>query len=259
MKGGGGRRADLSWRPYLDAFHAERPGITEAVLLRARARSVDPYQWLAETVPAEGTVLDLACGSAPMRTALPPGIRYLGLDRSPAELAAAQVRGAGPLVRADATALPLGTGTIDTAVCSMALMLFAPLPAVLAEIRRVLAPGGLLVATIPANRPPHASDLATAVPLLLALRRTLRYPNDHALRRPRAALAAAGFTLATDRRRRFAVTLDRPGDAELLLDSLYLPGLDPARRRQALRVLRRAADRHTEIPIPLRQIIARAR
>ncbi|TQF02795.1 methyltransferase domain-containing protein [Kitasatospora acidiphila] len=250
-------RTAADWAAYLDVFHQAHPGITEAVLRRAHADGTTPYQWLAETVPAGGVLLDLACGSAPMCAVLPPAVRYLGVDRSSAELAAARTADVGPLLRADATALPLASGSIDTVVCSMALMLLTPLPRALREIRRVLRRGGLLVATVPATGPLRAGDYALAAALLLAIRRTLRYPNDRAMRHLPAALARAGLELRSDERRCFTLPLTRPDDGSLLLDSLYLPGLTPTAHRRALRVLR--AAHRTEVPIPLRRITARAR
>lgn len=55
------------WRAYLDRFHQERAGVTEALLARAvDASGVTPYDWLAGTVSEHGRVVDLACGSAPL-------------------------------------------------------------------------------------------------------------------------------------------------------------------------------------------------
>lgn len=95
----------VSWDGYLESFHAERPGITEAVLRRARADGTDPYDWLAEVVPPRGRVLDLGCGSAPLFRAL-EGRSWIGLDTSKAELAAARAAGARPLLRARASRDP---------------------------------------------------------------------------------------------------------------------------------------------------------
>jgi hypothetical protein len=55
------------WDRYLDEFHAARAGITEAVLGRAHdEEGMNPYAWLVEPVSHSATVVDLACGSAPM-------------------------------------------------------------------------------------------------------------------------------------------------------------------------------------------------
>ncbi|WP_189080036.1 hypothetical protein [Mangrovihabitans endophyticus] len=40
-----------AWTDYLGAFHAERPGITERVLVRAGGPDGDAYDWLAVAVP----------------------------------------------------------------------------------------------------------------------------------------------------------------------------------------------------------------
>ena len=59
------------WTEYVAGFHAGRPGITERVLGRARDADGDAYDWLAAAVPARGRVLDVACGSAPLKSRLP--------------------------------------------------------------------------------------------------------------------------------------------------------------------------------------------
>lgn len=40
------------WGSYLAQFHATRPGITEEILGQASSPAGNPYQWLAEMVPA---------------------------------------------------------------------------------------------------------------------------------------------------------------------------------------------------------------
>jgi SAM-dependent methyltransferase len=244
---------------YLRRFHQEHPGITEAVLARAFHGGTTAYQWLAEPAPARGPVLDLACGSAPMRAALGPGIDYLGVDRSPAELAAAHVTAAGRLVHADASALPLGDSSVDAVLCSMALMILQPLEQVLEEIHRVLRPGGLLLATIPADppRPPRAA--AVALYRLLTGGQVWQNPNTAALRDPSSLLAVHGFVLIEDERRTFAYRLRGKQDAQLLFDSLYLPELSAPARRRALRLLRALASAHLSVHIPIRRLLIRAR
>jgi SAM-dependent methyltransferase len=100
-------------------------------------------------------VLEVGCGSAPcsrwLRTA---GAEPVALDLSGGMLArAAELnRSSGvavPLVQADAGALPLADGSFDLA-CSAygGLPFVADAGAVLAEVRRVLRPGGRFVASV---------------------------------------------------------------------------------------------------------------
>jgi SAM-dependent methyltransferase len=249
----------VTWDRYLEGFHASRPGITEAVLRRSLDSGggavTDPYGWLAEPVPPRGRVLDLGCGSAPLRAEL-AGRGYIGLDTSAAELAAARAAGAGLLLRASAAAIPLRGASVDVVACSMSLMVFSPLPQVLAEIARILRPGGLLVATVPAGGPLRGRDLVTAAGLLAALGRSPGYPAGSELRRLPAHLAQAGLRLIRDERRRFGYRLhDRAGAAGFLF-SLYLPGLPAARWPIAGAYLRSLARLGAELPVPLRRIVA---
>lgn len=80
-----------AWRAYLAGFHAESPGITEAVLARSRHGRSTPYDWLAEEVPGDARVLDLACGNGALRPQLSPR-RYLGVDNVAAGFEAARGR-----------------------------------------------------------------------------------------------------------------------------------------------------------------------
>lgn len=57
------------WDGYLAAFHADRAGITETIFTAATDDGgATPYAWLRDAAPRDdgGTVLDLACGSAPL-------------------------------------------------------------------------------------------------------------------------------------------------------------------------------------------------
>lgn len=150
----------MAWQEYLTEFHRDRAGITQTVLDTSHdpGGGDTPYDWLAERIPASRRVVDVACGRAPMWSHL-AARAYVGVDLSAAELTAAHHRGVHPLVRGSADALPLATGSIDVAVCSMALMIVSDLPAVLAEIRRVLTSSGRLIATIPATEPLRATDV----------------------------------------------------------------------------------------------------
>lgn len=241
------------WQAYLDDFHAARPGITEDLLALTRdASGAGPYAWLAGAVPVGARVLDLACGSAP--TGPLAGARsYLGLDLSLDELRRGAARGLR-VARADATRLPVADAAVDVVVCSMALQLLPMAPA-LAEVRRVLRPGGVFAATVPASRPMTTLHALRWARVLLALHASgLRFPNDQALEAPGPLLAAHGLRLVSDESRAFELHVDSPDTAARLIDGLYLPGV-PARRVAAAHdVVRAWVGRQTTIPV--RRLVA---
>lgn len=247
--------SEVDWPRYLARFHGERAGITEDVLEHALdADGRTAYDWAADPAPAAGRVLDLACGSAPMASRL-AGRDYLGLDLSPAELAVAARRGV-PVARGDATRLPLADSSVDTVVMSMALML-VPLQPALAEVRRVLRPGGTFVATLPHHRPLPPADWLRYARLCLALRHPgLSYPNDAALTDAATAFAEAGLTLTDDQARAFVCDLADVDVADQLLASLYLPDVSPARMAAGRRTVRRWVG--STITTPIRRLTATA-
>ncbi|NUR05231.1 MAG: hypothetical protein HOY79_54635 [Streptomyces sp.] len=139
----------------------------------------------------------------------------------------------------------------------MSLQIITPLPAVLSEIGRVLVPGGRLVALVPDQGPLVGADRLWLAGLLVALGRSIGYPNDFALRHMLPdLLGAAGLRLTDDRRLRFTYRLGSAGDADLLLSSLYLPGLPNRRLRASRRWLHAAAAVRAGFPVPLRRIVA---
>jgi SAM-dependent methyltransferase len=103
-------------------------------------------------LPVGARVLDVGCGAA-------PGLRYfdacgmvaVGCDVSAAALAAArEALPAARLVRCDLEApLPFAAGTFHLALLSEVVEHVAALPTLLAEVRRVLRPGGAIVLTTP--------------------------------------------------------------------------------------------------------------
>jgi SAM-dependent methyltransferase len=248
----------MGWTGYLREFHGARPGITEDVLRRCVLDGRTPYDWLLEAVPPEGRTLDLACGNTPLHRRLADR-PYVGIDTSAAELAAARQAGARSLVRASGTAIPLAAGTVDVVVCSMALMVLTPLPKAIAEIGRVLVPGGVLVAIVPARGPLRPMDVPIVTGLMAALGRRLDYPADLQLRPLGELLGQAGLRLESDQRRRYGYPLRGAEDADLFLSSLYLPGLRAVHYRAGRRYLRGLARVRAELPVPIRRVIARRR
>ena len=110
------------------------------------------YNWLAnrkvivalERVRrhAHGTLLDVGCGSRPFSSIFRGYAgRYLGLDLPSSPEA---VRGL-PDVYGDACRMPIRSGSVDT-VLSLSMMDLIPDPRLaIAEMRRVLKPGGVLI------------------------------------------------------------------------------------------------------------------
>lgn len=245
------------WRDYLEWFHHHRPGITTDTLGTAHHNGTDPYQWALEPLGNPPRLIDIACGDAPIFDRQPsPG--WVGVDTSTSELHRARTRGGQPLIRADATRIPLATGSAPAVICSMALMIIQPLHAVLAEIRRVLTPDGTAVALLPGGWPLTTRDLYRYTQLMIALRRThLAYPNDRDLTRLRTHTRQAGLDIVDDRRHRFALPLPDDGTAERFVASLYLPGIQT--ERQALATTRAARWAPGAIGIPLRRVTLRPR
>lgn len=244
------------WERYLAGFHHERAGITEAVLRASiDGAGPNPYDWLLEAVPAEGFVVDVACGSAPLWTPTLAG-RYLGVDPSDKELELAADRGAYSLTRGTAADIPVQDGQAGVVVCSMALMILPALADVLREIRRILSADGILVAMIPTG-PTTARDLPVLSGMVAALGRTPWYPNDRRLRKPGDLFADNGLRLVSDERRRFAYRLSDRHAADRMADSLYLPGV-PDRQQRRLRTFLRGSVRvNAVMPVPIRRFVAR--
>ena len=178
---------DDGWSDYLTDYHRSHAGITERLLTRAvHPDAGTPYEWLRSALPRHPErVIDLACGSAPLYDLLPQTSHYVGLDVSEAELRLAADRERGPLLRADAGSLPIDRGSADAVVCSMAIMLLRPVETVLAEVARVLRPGGLFVTIRPVTWPVRIADVRVTVPLVLGLRHMPEVPQRFSRRRLR--------------------------------------------------------------------------
>jgi arsenite methyltransferase len=126
-----------------------------------------PIDWL--DIPEGGVALDVGAGPGSVTTSLahaagPDGLA-LGVDISEPMLARAVRAAAGPQVgflRADAQKLPFRDGSFDAAISLAVLQLIPDPAAALAEIGRVLKPGGRLAVMVPTLRPPL--DLWRALP-----------------------------------------------------------------------------------------------
>ena len=145
---------------------------------------------------ATGDVLEVAVGTGLNLGLYPEDARLTGIEWSPAMLEIARRR-AGHLGRAadlregDAQALPFPDASFDTVVCTLSLCAIPDDKRAIAEMIRVLRPGGrllLLDHVAAANRP------ARAIQRLLELV-TVPLGGEHFLRRPFHHLQTTGLRI----------------------------------------------------------------
>jgi SAM-dependent methyltransferase len=120
--------------------------------LAAQAEAIWPQEEaiFARHPPGGGAVLDVGCGTGEITVRLAeawPRASFVGIDLEEPHLARARARCArfGSRVRfetGDAMAMPFGDATFDFVVCRHLLQAVPDAARVLAEIRRVLRPGG---------------------------------------------------------------------------------------------------------------------
>ncbi|MEV0706326.1 class I SAM-dependent methyltransferase [Nocardia aurea] len=104
---------------------------------------------LGALLPQQGVVLDLAVGTGIVAERLDAlGHRVIGIDLSTGMLRHAARRLPGRVARADATALPLPNDSVAAVTAVWLLHLLDDAEPVLAEVARVLRPGGLFLTTV---------------------------------------------------------------------------------------------------------------
>lgn len=149
-------------------------------------------EWVCSQV--SGEVLEIGVGTGRNLPFYPAGIRLTGVDLSPATLDIARKRAAeleiDPELReGDAQGLDLPDGRFDTAVSTLTMCSVPDYRRSIAEVRRVLRPGGrfLLLEHVRSHNPVIRAGQRLLNPL------TVRFQADHLLRDPVPALSAAGF------------------------------------------------------------------
>jgi len=147
---------------------------------------------LVNRIPAgsRGDVLEIACGTgivtARLRQRLDASARLVAIDISSAMLEYARQRHAGLAVEwreADAMQLPFDAGSFDLVVSGFGLM-FLPDPAAgLAEVRRVLRPGGRLLFNVwdRIEENPHALANAQVVESLFPGDAQMKFRTPYSL------------------------------------------------------------------------------
>ena len=187
-------------RDFYEAFWADAPADPEPWAFAWRRALL-----LGEARPGE-RVLDLGCGAGRFLAELGPGAIGVEIAEAAAERARANVPGADVrLVEPDGS-LPLGHGVVDLVWCSEVLEHIPDVAHALLEIRRVLKPGGRLLATVPFHGRLQAAGIA--------------------LTRFDAHFDPLGQHVRFFTRRSLAATLDHAGFAPV--------AVEPARRRRVL-------------------------
>ncbi|HTF88982.1 MAG TPA: class I SAM-dependent methyltransferase [Planctomycetota bacterium] len=121
---------------------------------RARRDAIAAHVDRALARPQPGAVLDVGCGTGANLVWLSrraPSARLVGVEFDAHALELARGRQLGvPLVQADATHLPFPPASASCVVCCDVLEHIEDDAAACRELARVLIPGGILVATVPA-------------------------------------------------------------------------------------------------------------
>lgn len=132
-------------------FTALNPEGYQKIMGRFSRRLAHAFIAFTGSVPGEN-ILDVGCGTGSMTEALAERgdhASIVGIDVSEPYVAFARAHNKDPRITfdvGDATALPYATGQFDRAVCQLVLMFLPdPSPAV-AEMRRVVRPGGTIAA-----------------------------------------------------------------------------------------------------------------
>jgi ubiquinone/menaquinone biosynthesis C-methylase UbiE len=147
---------------------------------------------------AAGQVLEVAIGTGLNLAHYPGGVRLTGIDHSPGMLRIARDRAgklglAADLRQSDAQALEFPAASFDTVVCTFSLCAIPDDRRAVAEMARVLRPGGLLLL---ADHVEAAPGPARAVQALIELI-SVPAQGEHLRRRPARHVQALGFTIET--------------------------------------------------------------
>lgn len=207
------QRKTERWQKYWDKHsksYDREMGFFDRRLFR------DNRDWVCSQ--ATGDVLEVAVGTGLNLSHYPPAARLTGVEFSGQMLALARSTAAElgreiTLVEGDAQALEFPDGSFDTVVCTYGLCCIPDARRAVAEMFRVLRPGGLLLL---------ADHVAGSSRVVRAIQRTLELVTvpqggEHFRRRPLETAKAVGFQIAG--RERFTlgiverVAARKPSDA----------------------------------------------
>jgi ubiquinone/menaquinone biosynthesis C-methylase UbiE len=170
------------------------PSYDKQIAFFERIQFAGGREWLGERV--HGRVLEVAIGTGLNLPHYPVDATVTGVELSPAMLAIARQRAADlgrvvDLREGDAERLPVADASFDTVVCALSLCTIPNPATAVAEMYRVLVPGGrlLLFDHIGSSWPPiYAAQW-------LLERLTIRLAGEHFTRRQLPIVQAAGFEI----------------------------------------------------------------
>jgi len=151
---------------YVRQQYASERGLAARKALYQEVAGIDArevvLQAVAEVHPVR--VLEVGCGEGELaaRVALEPGVEVVAVDQSERMVELARARGVDARV-ADVQELPFEDASFDVAIAAWMLYHVPDLDRGLAELARVLRPGGRLVAAT--NQPDHLREMFALVGL----------------------------------------------------------------------------------------------
>jgi SAM-dependent methyltransferase len=101
----------------------------------------------------KGALLDVGCGEMPFRALLGAGVKYTGIDVPAAD--AFGMSAHPDIVAFDGRVIPFPDASFDHILCTEVLEHVEDPAGLVAEMRRVLRPGGTLLATVPFSARVH--------------------------------------------------------------------------------------------------------
>jgi SAM-dependent methyltransferase len=101
-------------------------------------------------LPARARILDAGCGSGRNMVELAHHGEVTGVELSPTSVSLARARKVGEVIEGSLMEMPLTADSFDLAVCLDVIEHLEDDRGALRELRRVVAPGGTLLVTVPA-------------------------------------------------------------------------------------------------------------
>ena len=192
------------WRTRWDSY---APRYDRAIRFFERVQFAGAREWVCSQ--AEGDVLEVAVGTGLNLPFYPDSVRLTGLDFSPVMLGLTRARAAElgreiDLREGDAQALPFDAASFDTVVCTLGLCGFPDERVAIAEMYRVLRPGGRLLLLDHVGSDHRLIHLGQRLVEML----TVRTLGDYQTRRPLPLVEQAGFVIQRQDRRK-AGTVER--------------------------------------------------